>query len=108
MTNPSKQRGTAFETAVCDYLRTHGHPNAERKAMQGANDCGDITGITNWTFELKAERRLDLAGALAEAQLERTNAGTAWCAAIIKRRQKNIADAYVVMTLQQFCDLTSQ
>ncbi len=108
MTNPSKQKGTAWETAAVGYFREHGHPNAERKAQQGAKDCGDITGVPDWTCELKATKTLALAEALAEAETERLNAGTRYCAAIIKRRGKtDPGQAYVVMTLQQFCDLTA-
>ena len=35
MSNPSKQRGTAWETAVVDYMRKHGFPYAERRVTNG-------------------------------------------------------------------------
>ena len=44
MTNRPKAIGTAAETAVVRYLAAHGFPAAERRALHGATDLGDITG----------------------------------------------------------------
>ena len=43
MVNRSKQRGTAAETAVLRHVRTHGFPWAERLALSGNADQGDIS-----------------------------------------------------------------
>lgn len=50
----SKDIGTAAETAVVRYLRTHGWPSAERRALTGVDDCGDITGTPGICWEVKA------------------------------------------------------
>ena len=106
MSNPSKQKGTAFETSVVDYFKAYGFPQAERRALHGNTDKGDIAGIPNWTFELKNRRALDIGGALDEAKLEAHNAGTALYAAIVKRPRKGSAgEAYAVMPLSLLVDL---
>lgn len=46
--------GTAFETAVVRYLRTAGFPHAERRALHGAADWGDITGTPGICWECKS------------------------------------------------------
>lgn len=81
----SKQKGTAFETAVCDYLRDF-FPAVERRAMQGAKDCGDIANIPNTVLEVKNQKAMDLAGWLKEAKAEALNAGVTRYAVIHKRR----------------------
>ena len=40
----AKAKGTAAETALVKYLRDHGFPGAERRAMTGEFDQGDVTG----------------------------------------------------------------
>jgi len=40
--NRPKQIGTAAESAVVKALRAHGFPHAERRALSGAADHGDI------------------------------------------------------------------
>lgn len=80
MTRP-KNVGTAAETAVVRYLRTHGWPHAERRSLGGAHDLGDITGTPGVCWEIKsgktAERASDglIADWLDETEAERRNAG---------------------------------
>ena len=105
MVNPSKQKGTAFETAIVGYLREHGFPYAERRALHGNHDRGDVAGVPGWVLELKAEKKIDLAGYVAEVEVERVNDGAQFGAAVVKRRGKPTRDAYVVMDLASFCEL---
>jgi hypothetical protein len=100
-----KRAGARFEQQVVDYLATHGFPYAERRVMGGTRDRGDIAGVIGWTLEAKATRELDLAGAMDEVATEARHAGTRWYAAILKRRRKPIALAYVVLPLHLFTDL---
>lgn len=46
--------GTAAETAVVRYLRTAGWPHAERRALRGHADAGDITGTPGLAWSIKA------------------------------------------------------
>jgi predicted lipoprotein len=109
VSNPSKQRGTAWETAVVRYLQEHGFPFAERRALSGVHDKGDVAGVAGWVLEAKNRKSLDLAGAVDEARKEAGNARTRWFAAVIKRTGKGDAgEGYVVMPLSVFCDYISE
>ncbi len=54
MVNRPKDIGTRFETSVVRYLRESGFPGAERRALAGAADLGDITGCPGIVWECKA------------------------------------------------------
>lgn len=97
----SRQKGTAFETAVVGVLRDAGLP-AERRALNGRLDRGDIAGVPGWTLECKNEKTMSLAGYVDEARQESSNAGTDRYAAVVKRRGKGASEAYVVMPLAVF------
>jgi hypothetical protein len=106
MSNPSKQKGTAAETAVVGYLRSRGWLHAERRALSGTQDRGDIAGVVGVTLEVKNCKTIDLAGWLKEAQAEQANNGDHVGAVIAKRRgTTNPADWYALMTVRQLCDL---
>jgi len=95
----SRARGTKWETAIVGYLRGRGAPHAERRALSGNNDRGDLAGIPGLVIEAKCAARLELSAWLDEAETERANdradLGVVWA----KRRGKaSPADAYVVMT----------
>lgn len=74
MVNKPKQKGTAAESAVVSFLRTVGFPYAERLALQGGKDRGDITGIPGIVVEVKACQEYTFSSWLAEAEVERDNA----------------------------------
>lgn len=105
MSSPSKIRGTRWESAVRDYLVSRGFSGVERRSLNGNKDRGDLLGVDGWTFEAKDEARISLAGYVDEARVEAANAGTPWFAAIVKRRRKSTADAYVVLPLGLFTSL---
>lgn len=95
----SKRRGTAWESAIVDYLRTVGATQAERRTLGGAHDRGDIAGLPGVVIEAKAERTITLAEYIAETERERVNDGARIGVAWIKRRGKaSPGEAYVVMT----------
>jgi hypothetical protein len=95
----SKRKGTSWEGAIVDYLRGTGTPHAERRALGGAKDRGDIAGIPGVVIEAKSAARLELGSWLAEAEAERVNDGAALAVVWHKRRGKTSAgDGYVTMT----------
>src|SRR5690606_27104000 len=53
----SKDIGTRAETAVVRYLRANGFEHAERRALRGRQDAGDITGTPGICWEVKARKR---------------------------------------------------
>lgn len=106
MSRPAKRRGTGAETAVVAYLRDHGFPHAERRALNGNHDRGDIGGIPAACIEVKNCARVELAEWLGEVTDETANAGAAWGVVWHKRRGKGSpADWYVTMTGHTFTSL---
>jgi hypothetical protein len=72
--------GTEAETAVVRYLRDNGFPHAERRALYGALDQGDITGTPGVAWEIKGGKAAKSPGPalvdswLAQTEAERCNA----------------------------------
>lgn len=94
----SRAKGTRWETAIVDYLRTSGATHAERRALHGSDDRGDITGIPAVVIEAKSAARVELAAWLDEANAERDNdcadVGAVW----FKRRGRaSPANGFVVV-----------
>ena len=105
--NRSKQKGTRFEREVADYL-AESLAGVDRKSLHGSADQGDIANVPDWALECKATKAIDLAQAVEEARVEAKNARVSWFAAIVKRRGKGVARAYVVMDLEQYRALVVQ
>lgn len=102
----SKRKGTAWESAIVDYLRGAGWRHAERRATAGAHDRGDVAGLPGVVIEAKNEARIDLPGWLREAEAERVNDGADIGVVWAKRRgSASAALGYVVMTGEQFVTL---
>lgn len=82
MANPSKAKGTKHESSCVDYLRESGWPSAERRALAGALDKGDITGLPDVVIEAKATASLMVPSWLREVDIETLNAsaeiGVCW------------------------------
>lgn len=101
----SRDKGTKWETAVVGYLREHGFPFVERRAMRGRNDGGDIAGLVGWVLECKNEARASFGAYLTETERSASNVRAPWFAAIVKRRGKPVGDAYVVLPLRVLADV---
>jgi hypothetical protein len=97
--NKPKRIGTAAETAVSRYLQAHGFPHAERRALRGIEDAGDITGCPGVCIEVKggkaAESASDLLVAdwLEETETERLNARADVGVLVLKRKGVGAANA---------------
>ena len=105
MANPNGRKGSAFETAVVNYLVENGFPYCERRVKRGAKDAGDIAGIPSFMGECKNEKQINLAGYMDEVAEQKANAHAVVGAAIIKRRGKNVEESYVVMPLKDYVEL---
>ena len=109
----SRDKGTVAETAIVDYLRGNGHPYAERRALHGIDDLGDITGIPGVVIEAKACVKIELSEWAKEADREAQAADRRWPAhaphlRVVwhKRKGKSSpADWFVTMTGDQFLQL---
>lgn len=105
MANPSKNRGTAFETLIVAELQAQLGPEICRRTTSGAKDRGDIHGLhirgLRTVAECKNHQTMSLAGWIDEAETERGNDDAAIGLVIHKRRGKGKAlDQYVTMTLR--------
>lgn len=74
MVNRSKIIGTGAEVAVVKYLRDNGFAQAERRALAGIHDQGDVAGTPGLVWEVKARRTLALPAWLRETEKERARA----------------------------------
>lgn len=109
MTNASKAKGTAAETAVVEYLKERGWTYVERRTLSGQNDRGDIAGIPGVVIEVKNEKSLKLAEWIKEAEREKFNdsalVGVVWHKRVGKG---NPGEWYVTMTGNQFASLLKE
>lgn len=109
MANPAKRKGDAFERDVVAYLRDQGFPYVERAYGAGRpDDVGDLDGIPGWVFELKNYRDFRLAEWMDETRREQAQARAQFGVVVVKRRQRPIAQAYVVMELEQLARLLAE
>lgn len=83
-----KDIGTAAETAVVRYLRANGWPNAERRALRGQLDAGDITGCLGVCIEVKGGKA---------ARTASDNLIDAWLAETVKEKANANADVGVLV-----------
>jgi len=102
----SRDAGTRWETQVVKYLQEQGWPHAERRALNGNKDKGDISGVIGTVIECKAAGRIALAEWVKEMETEQKNANAEIAALWLKRRGKTSAgDGYVVLTGSMFTKL---
>lgn len=99
----SRRKGTSWESAVVAYLQHRGWLFAERRALAGNKDRGDIAGIPGVVIEAKSVKTITLASFVDEATAEAVNDGADLGVAWIKRRGKSSpADGFVVMSGETF------
>ncbi|MGL5824839.1 MAG: hypothetical protein ACRCYU_08480 [Nocardioides sp.] len=56
MSNPSKSKGTAAETAAVKWFRANGFGAADRQPLRGNRDAGDIALCPGIILEVKAHK----------------------------------------------------
>ena len=106
MTTPQKAKGSQWERDVAKYFNERGYLEVERRYGAGNTlDKGDINGVKDTVVEAKNWAKISLAAIMDETLVEQKNAKKRFGIAVIKRRNKNVKDAYVVMTLEQFVDI---
>jgi len=103
----AKQAGAAAERAVADHLASAlGDDRIDRRVKRGNCDRGDIGGLRihgqRLVVEVKNCARTDLAGWIAEAQVECGNDDGLAGIVIAKRRgTTNVGRWYVHMTVDE-------
>lgn len=102
----SKRKGTNWESAIVQYLRDNGVPHAERRALCGNKDRGDIAGIPGIAIEAKSAARIELASWVDEAEKERANDGAQVGLVWVKRRGRTCpGSGFVILTGDQLVTL---
>ncbi len=104
----SRAKGTSAETTVVNYLRLHGWPYAERRALAGAKDLGDITGTPGVCWEVKAGSRLCIPEWMAQTETERVNSKSTLGVLVVKPKglgTGNVNRWWAIMPLAQTVDL---
>lgn len=104
----ARAAGTRTETLVARYLAAAlGDDRIERRARSGGKDRGDITGLRcpagRVVVEVKDTSRLDIAGWLREAEVERANDDATIGLVVAKRR--GIGDPGSQLVLMTLDDL---
>lgn len=107
----SKAKGTMAESAVVSFLRTAGFPYAERLALQGSKDRGDVTGIPGVVVEVKNEQTYQFSSWLAEAGVERDNANAVYGIVVAKPRLVGVTrtgEWMAMMRLHEYVHLLAE
>lgn len=105
-----KDIGTRAETAVTNHLRLNGYPAAERRALHGTTDKGDIAG-TPYVWEVKAGDKAKTASDgqisawLQETAVETVNAGVQFGFLVTARDRKNVRDWWAHLHADTFLAL---
>jgi hypothetical protein len=100
----AKQKGTAAETALVNWLRVNGYELAERRALTGRADRGDIAGLPNVVIEVKSGARLEIPAWLVETETERINDGALAGYLVVKPKgvgAANVGKWWVIQTVDQ-------
>lgn len=90
--NRSKAKGTAVETAVTRFANSYGFPLAERRALAGSSDRGDVLLCPGVILECKGGAAAELASEalirawMDETERERKNARADVGMLVVKRR----------------------
>lgn len=108
MTNHSRAVGTSAERAVVDYLAEHGWPSAERRALCGRNDRGDVTGTPGLVWEIKAGQKLELLGWLRETETERRRDEADYGILVVRGRGLAVENWPAVLPLSEIATLLRQ
>lgn len=105
----AKQKGTAAETAVVKFLQANGFPYAERRALHGTLDKGDITGCGPIVFEVKDHATLKFSEWLKELQDETRNAkANTGCVVAKKRGKTDPGEWYAVLPFSWIVELLKE
>ncbi len=105
----SKRKGSRWESSVVVLLKALGFGKAERRALNGTQDRGDIAGVDDLVIECKDVAQLRLREWIGEAQIEATRDGARIGVVALKRTgNADPAQGYAVVNLEEFLVLWSE
>lgn len=100
MVNKPKALGTKAESAVVEVLKANGFPYAERRALKGSLDQGDVAGTIGLCWEVKGGKTAWYASDgliaewMAETEAERINARADIGVLVVQRKGIGPANAH--------------
>ena len=111
--NPNKQKGTAWESSVRDFLNAEldrvdeygklrdpfDGLNIRRPAQEGARDVGDVHAVP-FVLEAKDVAKPTVPSFLRQAEVEAINAGFPFGVAVVKIRRANVRAGKVHFTIR--------
>lgn len=104
----SRRKGTAAESVLVRFFQSRGWPHAERRALAGGKDKGDLTGMPGLVIESKAAARICLPEWLRETEVERVNASADFGVLVVKCRgygETRVGEWAAVMRLEDMARL---
>jgi Holliday junction resolvase len=104
----AKAKGTSAESALVKYLVEQGYPNAERRALSGSNDMGDVSGCIGLVWEVKNHKTYSIPAWLDETQVEAKNANADFGILAIKPNKVglgNVENWWAIMTIKDVVNL---
>lgn len=105
----AKQKGTAAETAVVNWLKEQGRKHVERRSLNGVNDRGDIAGVPGVVIEVKNHKEMKLSQWISELEIEIKNDKADTGIIIHKKRgTTNVGEWYATMPAQLWYDLIKE
>ena len=103
----NKAKGTSAESAVVKHLVENGFPYAERRALTGANDQGDVSGCIGLVFEVKNHKTYLFPSWLKETEVERINAKADYGILVVKPNGVGIDKPGEFFAVMKLKDMTS-
>ena len=104
-----KQKGTAAETAVVNWLKSQGRKHVERRTLNGSSDRGDIAGLPGVVIEVKNHKTMKLSEWLSELEVEMHN-DKADTGVVIHKKSgtTNVGNWYATMPVAVWFDLIEE
>lgn len=111
--NGPKNTGTAHETAIKKYLIARGYPQAKRIVLHGNEDEGDLSLGDGYPVVIEAKGGRGaitrIPKALAELEVEITNAGAEFGFVVAKRTgTTNVGRYYAVVEMDRMMDIVER
>lgn len=105
----AKQKGTAAETAVVNWLIGKGRTHVERRSLNGSSDRGDIAGLPGVVIEVKNHARMELSQWLSELEVEIANDKAETGVVIHKKKgTTDVGKWYATMPVQMWYTLIDE
>ena len=109
MSSAAKRKGSGAERDLVAWLKANGYLYADRRLAGATLDKGDISGIPGVTIEIKNQAKMDLAGWVAELEVEMKNDG-AWTGTVLHKRKGkgDVGEWYATMPAKVWLALLKQ